>query len=338
MALWMIRSGKNGEREALDLEYNLAIIGWEEVPDLSTVQNREDLHRILQQSYPLFKANTLSNYAGQLWSFLRRIETNDLVILPLKTRPFMAIGRVTGPYAYRKDLASTPLHVRPVTWLKEVPRSAFSQAILYSLGAFMTVCRIERNQAEEVVRGLLEKGLPPSHQKSDEELSETDLMDPEVLALDQIRDFIGQKFKGHGLARLVAAVLESQGYHLVVSPPGADGGADIVAGMGPMGFGSPRLVVQVKSGDTPVDSKTVLELQGTMKDFQADHGLLVSWSGFKKSLTPKELSKHFFGVRFWDGDELIQNVLSSYEKFSKDLQSELPLKKIWTLIPEDAEE
>lgn len=338
MSLWMIRAGKYGEREALDLEHNLAIIGWEELPDLSRVQSHEELQKILEEYYPLSKAKTLFNYAGQLWTFIRKIQPGDLVVLPLKSRPFIAIGRVAGPYAYRKDLTSSSLHVRPVKWLKEVPRSIFSQAILYSFGAFMTVCRIQKNQAEEFVQELLEKGIPSSVPKSEEELEEAGRLDPEVLAIDQIREFIAQKFKGHGLAKLVATILETQGYHLTISPPGSDGGADIVAGMGPMGFDSPRIVVQVKSGDTPVDSKTILELQGTMKDFQADHGLLVSWSGFKKSLTPKEISKHFFGVRFWDGEELIRMLLFYYDKFSKDLQSELPLKKIWTLIPEDSEE
>jgi len=338
MALWMIRGGKYGERETLALDNNLAVIGWEELPDLSKIQGQEDLRKVLEEHYPLTKAKTLSNYAGQLWTFIRRIETGDLVVLPLKSRPFIAIGRVTGPYEYRRSLAATPLHVRPVKWQKEIPRSAFNQAILYSLGAFMTVCRIQKNNAEEVVQALLEKGVPSSVLKSEEVLEEDGGLDPESLAIDQIREFISQKFKGHGLARLVAAILEIQGYHLTISPPGSDGGADIVAGIGPMGFLSPRLVVQVKSGDTPVDSKTVLELQGTMKDFQADHGLLVSWSGFKKSLTAKEISKHFFGVRFWDGEELIRILLVHYDKFSKDLQSELPLKKIWTLIPEDSEE
>ena len=338
MSLWMIRAGKYGERETLDLEHNLAIIGWDELPDLSRVQSHEELQKVLEEYYPLTKAKTLSHHAGQLWTFVRKIQHGDLVVLPLKSRPFIAIGQVTGPYEYRKDLASSSLHARPVKWLKEVPRSVFSQAILYSFGAFMTVCRIQKNNAEEFVHELLEKGVHASVTKSEVELDETGRLNPETLAIDQIREFIAQKFKGHGLAKLVAAILETQGYHLTISPPGSDGGADIVAGMGPMGFGSPRLVVQVKSGDTPVDSKTVLELQGTMKNFQADHGLLVSWSGFKKRLTPKEISKHFFGVRFWDGEELIRMLLSHYDKFSKDLQSELSLKKIWTLISEDSEE
>lgn len=37
MTLWGIRSGKYGEREALALENNVALIGWEELPDLTGI-------------------------------------------------------------------------------------------------------------------------------------------------------------------------------------------------------------------------------------------------------------------------------------------------------------
>lgn len=99
--------------------------------------------------------------------------------------------------------------------------------------------------------------------------------DLEQYALDQIRDYITRKFKGHGLARLGGAVLEVQGYRVQISPEGANGGMDIIAGYGLMDFDHPVLVVQVKPGDTPVDVKAVRELQRVMKSFGADHGFIV---------------------------------------------------------------
>ena len=245
---------------------------------------------------------------------------------------------MTGPYAYRRDLASIAIHVRPVQWEKEIPRTSFSQALLFSFGAFMTVCRIQKNNAEEIVNHLLE-GKKPSAPlgNSDGEADEGGL-DLEEISNDQIRSYIIQKFKGHGLPRLVAEVLKAQGYHVTVSPPGSDGGADIVAGMGPLGFDQPRIVVQVKSGDGPIDSNAVNALQGVIKNFQADHGLFVSWGGFKKSIGPKEKSKLFFDVRFWDADDLIREIQENYESFPKEIQADLPLKRIWTLVPDESEE
>ena len=69
-------------------------------------------------------------------------------------------------------------------------------------------------------------------------------------ANNRIRDYIGGRFHGHEFTRLVAAVLQAQGYAVEVAPPGPDGGVDIVAGSGSMGFDPPRICVQVKSGST----------------------------------------------------------------------------------------
>lgn len=117
--------------------------------------------------------------------------------------------------------------------------------------------------------------------------------DLEQYARDQIRDYIARKFKGHELAQLVGDVLRAQGYKVQISPEEPDGGVDIFAGYGPMGSDSPRLLVQVKSGDTPVDVKVVRELKGVMESFSAEYGLIVAWGGYKGSV-PKEAARNFF--------------------------------------------
>jgi Restriction endonuclease len=57
----------------------------------------------------------------------------------------------------------------------------------------------------------------------------------------------------------------------------------VMAAPGPPAFGRPRLCVQVKSGDGPVDAATLKQLIGLMQNVQADQGLLVSQGGFKSS-------------------------------------------------------
>ena len=66
----------------------------------------------------------------------------------------------------------------------------------------------------------------------DEATEDTDL---EELARDQIAQLIISRFKGHGLTRLVEAILKAQGYTTYRSPEGG-GGADILAGAGPLGL------------------------------------------------------------------------------------------------------
>src|SRR5690606_14991330 len=102
-------------------------------------------------------------------------------------------------------------------------------------------------------------------------------------AAQQISDYIGRKFKGRKMEQLVEAILKAQGYETNLCPEGADGGVDILAGRGAMGFDAPRLCVQVKSGDSPLGREILDQLQGVMHKFKADHGLLVSWGGFKST-------------------------------------------------------
>jgi restriction system protein len=219
-----------------------------------------------------------------------------------------------------------------VKWLKEVPRSAFDQDLLYSFGAFMTVCRIQRGQAEERIRAVVENGAARTGPTASEESSDyTAPPDLEQSALDQIREYVGRKFRGHELATLVGAVLEAQGYKLQISLEGPDGGIDIIAGRGALGFERPRLAVQVKSGDAPVDVKILRELQGVMKNFGADQGLVVAWGGYRQSV-PREAARLFFEIRLWDSDDLISMVQAHYEALPEAIRSELPLKRIWTLV------
>ena len=216
MPLWLVRAGKHGERENLALEKGAAIIGWGDVPDLSGITDRGALEKLLTEVYPDEKPKRLSNWESQLWPIVNTIQPGDLVVLPLKTRSMIAIGKVTGSYQYRSDIAEGGLHTRPVKWLKEVPRSAFDQDLLYSFGAFMTVCRIQRGQAEERVRAVAENRAPQTSSPtiSDESTDYTAPPDLEENARDQIREYIARKFRGHELATLVAAVLEVQGYKL----------------------------------------------------------------------------------------------------------------------------
>lgn len=347
MTLWLVRSGKYGEREALALDNGFAVIGWDAMPDLALLKVREDLYAALETAYPDEKGKTLSNWESQLWPFAHMMAKGDMVVMPLKTRAAIAIGRVAGPYVYRTDLGEAR-HTRPVEWITEVPRGAFAQDLLYSFGSFMTVCRVHRNDAEARVASVLNGNGDPALSSrrpaaasttknnvgpketvatADDATAVVDLVE---VADDAIRLKIATVFKGHKLSTLIGAILETQGYRVVVSPPGADGGVDIVAGKGPLGFDPPRLVVQVKSQDGPTDVGVLRELQGVMRQFGAEQGLLVAWGGVTKALA-KEAQRLFFEIRIWDAGEIVRALQQSYEHLTEEVQADLPLKRIWVL-------
>jgi len=333
MTLWLVRAGKLGEREDIALKNNIATMGWEELSDLSSLQHRPELTDMLRKTYQDDKPNTLRNWESQLWSFVHEMKPGDLIVLPLKHRSIIMIGEVAGDYRYNKENPIYAKHTRPVKSWQEFPRNKFDQDLLYSFGALSTVCRISRNRAEERVRAIL-GGTALSTEKKEEETKQETGLDIEQYASDQIVNYIQTKLKGHELAYLVGAVLKAQGYEVKISPEGPDGGVDILAGRGPLGFESPRLVVQVKSYDSPVDVSVLRELSGVMSTFGADQGLVVSWGGFKSSVE-KEAARQYFKIRLWDADDLVRMVQENYENLPDDMQAELPLKQIWTLITEE---
>jgi restriction system protein len=337
MTLWMVRAGKNGEREDFALDNGVAVIGWNELPDMSDIKERGELAALLQTTYPDEKEKTLKNWESQLWPFIRIMKPGDLVALPSKLRSVIALGHVSGDYKYQPENPPDAQHTRPVQWQTELPRTEFGQDLLYSFGAFMTVCRIKRNDAEARVKNLMAGGKDVQPTPAGGELAEDETgIDLEQYARDQISKHINQYFKGHNLARLVAALLQAQGYQVRISPEGPDGGVDIIGGRGALGFEAPRLIVQVKSSDSPVDVSVVRELQGVMSAFDTEQGLFVSWGGYRKGVE-KEAARQFFKVRLWDADDLVQNLQRYYEQLPETIQAELPLKRIWMLVPADME-
>lgn len=341
MALWLVRAGKHGEYESRFLQENRIYLTWDGLnEDLSKVDSKKSLLNLLQEHYPDSKMNTLRNWAGQIWPFPNEMKKADWVVLPSRLKPAaIHLAEIVGPYAFDSKADDPYYHFHKVKWIAtNIPRSSFDQDLLYSFGAFMTVCRIARNDAEHRVRAMAKSGwksmsTKPKKAAGDGEPVAADLG---LLARDQIAKLISRKFKGHALAGLVDAILRAQGYSTFVSPEGKDKGVDILAAPGLLGFGAPRICVQVKSGDAPVDTPTLNQLIGSMQNVQADQGLLVSWGGFKSSVD-KEVPTHFFQVRLWDQDDLVDALLANYDKMGEDLRADIPLKRIWTVAEVDEE-
>lgn len=348
MALWLVRAGRAGEHETRFFQDGRIYLTWGgglDSIDLSVARDYEQIKKIVFDTYPSESRNRLQNHSGQIWAFVIPMVSGDLVALPRKQKAMIAIGEVTGAYKYDPGADIPYRHSHTVRWLNtEVPRSAFDQDLLYSLGAFMSVCQITRNNAEQRVRAMSLSGWQPSSKpaaslsgvKIDGAQAEGSV-DLERLGRDQIAQLIEQRFKGHEMTRLVDAILTSQGYTTYRSPPGPDRGVDILAAPAPLGFGRPRICVQVKSQSSPVDSPTLHQLVGSMQNVQADQGLLVSWGGFKSSVD-REVPNQFFRVRLWDQDDLIEQMLAAYERLPDDLRAEIPLKRVWTIAAQEDEE
>lgn len=345
MALWLVRAGAHGEYEKKFIEKNRIYLTWDGLShDLGALKNRGQLRALLENVYPDAPKGRITNNLGQIWAFSHGISQGDWVVLPSKQKPAIHVAKVKGDYTFNADADDPFFHYREVEWIvQDVPRTNFDQDLLYSFGAFMTVCQVSRNDAEQRIHKMAKNEwkstgmIPSAKKKAEEEGAESGegLEDLAQAARDQIAKLIIAQFQGHGMARLVDAVLRAGGYTTYLSPEGPDKGIDILAAPEPMGFGEPRVCVQVKSGDSALDRPTLDQLIGVMQNVQASHGLLVSWGGFKSSVD-KEEATQFFRVRLWDQGDLIDQVLEHYDKLDEEIRTELPLKRIW-VVAEPAE-
>lgn len=342
MAIWLVRAGSHGEFESKFVSENRVYVTWEGLGvDLAGMKERAELIKEMTDRYPDGKHKAILNWASQVWPFAHEIKPGDLVVLPLKSQRTIQVGEVTGKYHFEPQGPDPFFHWIPVKWVGEaIPRANFGKDLLNSFGAFMTICRIQRNNAEGRIRAMLTTGWKPETTAAAMTVAAThpgaEDTDLEELARDQIAQLIQAKFKGHGLTRLVEAILQAQGYTTYRSPEGADGGADILAGAGPMGFGSPRICVEVKSENTPIDRPTVDKLMGAVTKFGADEGLFVAWGGFKNNVQ-KELAPSFFRVRLWTQNELLENLFLHYAELDAEIRAEIPLKRVWTVAAPDEE-
>lgn len=349
MTVWLVRAGKHGEYEQKFLQENKVYVTWDKLAvDLSKLKEKQELFDAMTQIYPDAKIRAIQQNVSQVWPFAHEMQKGDLIVMPSKMQRAIYVAEITGGYQFEKQGPDPFYHSRTVKWIGEaIPRNNFGQDLLHSFGAFTTICRITRNNAASRIEAMRKSGWKPETVQAvaqaasvPEEVAEEsarEQLDLEDSARDQIASLIQAKFSGHGLTRLVDAVLRAQGYTTYVSPEGADGGVDILAGTGPLGFEAPRLCVEVKSENGPMDRPSVDKLLGAMTKFGASEGLFVSWGGFKKNVQ-KELATTFFRLRLWTQTEFFEALFDNYERLDAEIKAELPLKRIWTVALKDEDE
>lgn len=346
MALWLVRAGKYGEHETRFLNEKRIYLTFGDLAgdDLSSLPDYGATRVFMAGKYPGESIHKVGNWAAQVWAFVSAMKPGDWVVMPSKQAPTIAVGEVLSGYTFDPRAEAMYRHSRAIKWLNTgVPRAVFDQDLLFSMGAFLTVCEIKRNDAEARVRAMAQAGwqsppitglvsVPAGGTAAGQ--GETVEVDLEELARDAIAKLIAQKFKGHAMARLVEAILKAQGFSTYRSPEGPDKGIDLLAAGGPFGFDRPRICVQVKSGDAPADRPEFTQLIGAMQSVGAEQGLFVSWGGFKPTVL-KEVPTQFFKVRLWNENDLIEQLLANYDKLDQDVRADLPLKQIWMVATPD---
>ena len=158
MAVWIVRGGGSGELEEEFLENRWVAIGYDLHEDLSNVRSKEELANLLRLTSPQDREKSIPNWTGQIWDFKDSIKIGDLVVMPRKGKPTIAVGTMAGEYQYRPEALACP-HRRTVQWTnKAVSRDSLEPDLQRSMGLRRAVYQPTQDRAEERLRAIVDEG------------------------------------------------------------------------------------------------------------------------------------------------------------------------------------
>ena len=323
--IWGIHAGKTGDADELFLKKNCIGLGWTKIHDLSKIQaDREAFKEYVAKAYP-DKPGAVPVNAGQLFRFVHEMKRGDFVAYPSKRDRQIHLGRVEGDYRYDPASESSYPHQHPVKWLRDVPRTRFSQGALYEIGAAMSLFLI-KNYAEEY-RAILEgASVSPPTVTSDETVAAV-AEDVEETTKDFVLKRLAQEVKGEALEGVIVHLLECMGYHARLMRKN-EPSVDIIAHKDQLGLEPPIIKVQVKSGEGAVTDRDVSALYGKLS--ANEYGLFITLGRFSPPSRTFEQSKS--NLRLIDGEELADLIFQNYEKFDSRHKGLLPLRRVY--VPE----
>lgn len=320
-ALYLFRPSRLIGYEKLAMDQNLLVPAFGIRADLTQHIHFEEIVAEVEEANVGEGRRKIESWSRQLYLLLQDILPGDLIVVPFRNGCYgIAMAR---PECGLTEDGETG---RKVEWLaREIRKGVFRPDLEHSFGAQQSVCQITRNDAASRVMAVISNGADPG---PDAESLNADMSADSIerYARMQMLAKIRTAFAGHGLAELVAALLESDGYRCRLSPPGPDGGVDVLAGRGMTGLHD-GLVVQVKSGDIVADAPTYRQLLGTMNGQGAVHGLLVAWAGVTRPVKSL-VSESRFKIRVWDGSDVLDAVIEHYDTLPVSLRDKLGFRRL----------
>ena len=303
------------------LNRNLIAIGWKEMGDLSLITpEREAFKAKYNEIYPNSKMQATANSAGMLYRFVHEASIGDYVVFPSRINRQINIGIIESDYVYSVEEAEY-VQTRKVKWLKHLPRTSFSQGALYEVGSAMSFFSL-KNYADEYLSALQKTGKKIEIVSDDAEVVEKTAEDIIESTKDYILKELSKNLKGYDLENFVADLLQSMGYRTIVSAHGGDSGIDITAYKNEL---PPRILVQVKSGDSDIKESTIQSLKGAMRE--GDYGLFITLANYTKNA--QSYLKNTPIIRGINGTELVELILKYYDGLSDKYKQLIPLQKVY---------
>lgn len=283
--------------------------------DLSKYDDREQYKERYAKVYADTSEGAMRNAAGIFYRFVHEMAIGDLVVYPSSPTKQVYIGEVTGHYKHAPDMDPHFPNQRSVKWLKNLPRTHFSQQALYEIGSALTLFQV-RNNVDEFIAALEGRPEPLA---AEEEVS-TITADIETQTSDFILKQLYKHYKGDALEDLVVHLLEKMGYRARRTTRNKPS-VDVVAHKDEFGFEPPVIKCQVKSEESAIKLEAVEKLYSNVGP--QEFGLCVALSNYNDRASRFADGKA--NLRLIDGYELVDMIMAYYDDLDTQYKNAIPL-------------
>jgi restriction system protein len=334
--LWVVHIGLNDSIALRALKDGFVCIGWTEMGDLAAFPTREKMRAAMQATWPAWSSAKVRSSFGQVFRFAHKMQEGEAIVFPVRPTRQIAIGRINGPYRFAKDdqelVELDYCNVRPVEWLKTVPRTAFSQDALHSFGSALSVST-SGDHLEEVRAVLRGDQVAPSPEVGLNQGTELADEDAELAPnqYENVRleteDFLLKQWQrtGFDFEHVVAAVLRAIGYTATVTQKSGDHGVDVIAHPDPLGLQKPYIKVQAKSGTSTVGEPAVNQLKGCLNT--GEQGIVVALGGFTSSA--EAAARSGGNITLIDGPRFVELFLQHYAELDPEWRARFQLRQVF---------
>lgn len=318
----------NKNYEEILLNNSVIAIGWQEMGDLSTVRNeREVYYDLYKRVYPDSTKRSVATSASILYRFVHEAKVGDYVVYPTRFNRMVNIGIIEGEYFFNEHESQYPQQ-KKVKWLKQLPRTDFSQGALYEMGSYRCFFKI-KNYADEILI-LLNK-----NEEGPEILSvqEDDSIDTTAEAiLENTKDYIlkeiKERYQGYDFETLISKLLNTMNYETQISTH--KGERDIVAYKDGL---PPRNIVRVKGEGEEITPKILQAFKIVMQE--GDSGVFVTLSNL--STKAQKFLESEPRIRVLDSNGIAELILKNYDKMPEIFRETIKLKKVLVPVIENEE-
>ncbi|HWI53151.1 MAG TPA: restriction endonuclease [Symbiobacteriaceae bacterium] len=325
---WKIMAGRDGVLFDEFISKKIVSIAGEGLGDVRG-KTKEQLLLAGQGVYPDDKPKQIQTWINQLWRFIYEIQPGDRVVVFNKSTRQYSIGTISGAYTYQADMLGPGYsHHFPVVWeTNRVSRDSLPESTKNTLGAILAIFQVN-NCATDLQAALGGPGTPltaPPNPVTTPDPAEEENWFENLQGIIQER--VADKIVKLGpwqVQDLVAGLLQAMGYRTRTSPPGPDGGVDVLAHPDEFGFGEPLIKVQVKHRRESAGAPQIRELIGA-EPLKAK-ALFVSTGGFTAAARTEARTKN---VVILDLDDLVEKIGIYYDRLPSQTQAILPMQRLY---------